>query len=396
MRDLSEAMSQNQSLPKKTSLYDEHIRLGARMIPFAGFEMPVWYSSQIDEHLAVRERVGIFDLSHMGEVFIRGKEALRYLQYITTNDVSRLSLGRCHYTTLLYDDGGIVDDLIVYRSGDEEFFAVVNASNIEKDFQWMRANAGPEGASRRLADSAADFEALDLVNLSDEYSLIAVQGPLSERVLLEAGFADVSDMKPFSLRTVEDDTGRVFLCATGYTGERGFELILENEGAVPLWRRLFPIVRELGGLPVGLGARDTLRLEMCYMLYGNDISEKVSPLEAGLAWVVKFDKGPFIGREPLLKQKEKGIPRRIIPFTAGTGRAPRHEMKVFREDGEEVGVVTSGSLSPSLKQNVGMAIVKVEPGGEVLPGSVYEVAVGDKRVKITTVKPPIYKGKAAS
>jgi aminomethyltransferase len=328
----------------KTPLYEKHVSLGGKMVEFAGYMMPVQYTGIIDEHLTVRENAGIFDLSHMGEFFLSGKGAPAALNHVVTNDVEKLKVGRALYTPVCTPEGGIVDDILVYRDADEEYMLVVNASNINKDYKWFQDHL-PKGV--KLDDRSLDT------------ALVAVQGPQSEAILGEATGADLSALKYYAfMQTVIDDIP-VRLSRTGYTGEDGFEVYVGNEYAPDIWDILFDLTAGIGGVPVGLGARDTLRLEMKYCLYGNDIDETTTPLEADIAWTVKLGKEDFIGREPLLKQHDEGLSRELVGFVMVDPGVPRHDYEIIDVDEQKIGRVTSGSYSPSLGENIGLGYLDV-------------------------------------
>lgn len=366
-------MSAAESTVKHTALFEHHVSLGARIGAFAGFEMPLWYSGIKDEHLAVRQKVGVFDLSHMGEIFVSGRQAFDLVQYLTCNDIRRIGDGQCQYTLLPTPDGGVVDDLIAYQLSPEEYLLVVNASNIEKDYAWI------------CEHNSFDCE---VANRSDELSLIAVQGPQTDELLKEIGVKNIKAQKPFTFRRVKLQGKRITVAGTGYTGERGFELILPNEDAPWLWEALLKAGEPLEAQPVGLGARDTLRLEMGYSLYGHELSDKISVLDANLGWTVRF--GPdFIGREYLLKQQQSGVKRTIAGLVAGenTG-APRHGAMVYAQGGEAVGTVTSGSFSPSLERGIGLALIMREHA-EV--GTRLDVDIRGKRAQAQVVELPFYR-----
>lgn len=333
-------MSHHEDL-RRTALYEEHVRLGGKMVPFAGFWMPVQFEGIAREHLRVRQAVGLFDVSHMGEVVFRGSRAREVVQRLATNDVASVAPGKAVYTPVCLPDGGIVDDMIFYKVSETEWFVCVNASNREKDVRWFREQA------------RGDCEVLDL---SDDYSQIAVQGPLAPELLGRVFGGDVPSMKPFTFVKTTYRGVEVLLATTGYTGERGGEVYVPHGVAVDLWRELLDRGQDLDVAPIGLGARDSLRLEMKYCLYGNDIDETTTPLEANLAWTVKFQKGDFIGREALLRQKEEGLKRLLVSFVVEGKGIPRHGYGI-RADGVEVGHVTSGTLSPSLGVPVGMGYV---------------------------------------
>ncbi|TCD47569.1 glycine cleavage system aminomethyltransferase GcvT [Chlorobium sp. N1] len=329
---------------KKTALYPWHEKAGARIIDFGGWLMPVQYSGIIAEHKAVRSGAGLFDVSHMGNFSVRGPRALEFLQYMTTNDLGRAVDGQAQYTVMLYPDGGIVDDLIIYRIDSETFFIIVNAGNCEKDYQWFREHVGA-------------FDGVELEDRSQELSLIALQGPKAFGVLRKALPAvDAETLGSFHFRKAEFRGAEIVVARTGYTGEVGVEIAVPNAMAVPLWEALLEAGKEEGILPIGLGARDTLRLEMGYSLYGHEIDRDTNPLEARLKWVVKLDKGEFIGRDACLKVDAD--PKRSVAGFALDGRAlPRQGCPVFSAGGEEIGRVCSGTLSPTLQEPVGTCSV---------------------------------------
>ena len=357
---------------KRTALYDKHTSLGARMGAFAGFEMPLWYEGIKAEHLAVRSKAGIFDLSHMGEFFIEGREAFDLVQHLTCNDIRRIGDGQCQYTLLPTPEGGVVDDLIAYQFNPEKYMLVVNASNIDKDFDWVTKH------------NKFDCMATDR---SDDYSLVAVQGPLTNDILTDFGIKGIKGQKLFTFRQLKVDGHRVIVAGTGYTGERGFELIVKNEDAAWLWDRLMGLQEKYGLAPVGLGARDTLRLEMAYSLYGHELSDSISVLEANLGWTVRF--GPdFIGKEYLQKQQEEGVKRIIAGLvTEGAKDVPRQEAAVLDASGNQIGEITSGSFSPSLERGIGLALVDPAVGN---PGTELQVMVRNKPAKATVVELPFY------
>ncbi|GIV34885.1 MAG: aminomethyltransferase [Chitinophagales bacterium] len=330
---------------KETALTPEHIRLGARMGEFAGYNMPIYYTGINDEHLAVRNAVGIFDVSHMGEFIVRGPHALELIQWVTSNDVSRLAPGKAQYSCLPNAGGGIVDDLLVYCLGEQEYMLVVNASNIQKDWDWITSH-NKQGA--------------EMTDISDTITLLAVQGPRAAVTLQK--LTDVKlDKVPYysfvrgALAGVKD----VIISATGYTGAGGFELYFDRQHALKVWEAVLEAGYPLGIRPAGLGARDTLRLEMGYCLYGNDIDETTSPLEAGLGWITKFTKD-FIGKEVLLKQKQAGLTKKLIGFEMQDKAIPRPGYAVFDPAGNRIGKVTSGTMSPVLKKPIGLGYVAVD------------------------------------
>lgn len=360
---------------KRTPLYDEHVRLGAKMVPFAGFEMPVQYREGVrNEHLQVREQAGLFDVSHMGEFLVRGDAAAEFVNYVVTNDVSRIEAGQAQYSVMCKEDGGIVDDLLVYRFHDR-FRLVVNAANIEKDWAWI------EGL-------AADFgsDDLELVNESDEIGLLALQGPHSEAIIDPLTNLDAGAIGYYRFEEGRVADAPCVLSRTGYTGEDGFEVYCGSDAAPGIWRAIL----EAGGdriEPVGLGARDTLRLEMGYPLYGNDIDEGTTPLEAGLGWTVKLDKGEFVGGEALRRQKEAGVAKKLCGFVM-TGRAfPRPGYRI-RVRGDSVGEVRSGTVGPSVGEGIGTGYL---PAEHAAPGTEIEVVVRGRGAEAEVVKMPFYK-----
>lgn len=357
----------------RTPLWEEHRSAGAKLVPFAGYDMPVQYRSGIiAEHNAVRKFAGMFDVSHMGEIEVRGPQALELVQLVTTNDASKLDYGQAQYSVMCREDGGAIDDCIVYRLKDS-YMIVVNASNRNKDRDWIYHHA-----------QKFDVEVTDR---SDEVALIAVQGPRAEKIL-----KGLTDTNLEAIRYYHFDEGEVagaaaIISRTGYTGEDGFELYISADDAVPLWRRLLEVGAQDGLTPAGLGARDSLRLEMGYALYGNDLDEKRTPLEAGLGWVTKLDKGDFLGAAALRELKEKGVRQKLVGFTLKEKGFPRHGYEV-RAHGQGTGEVTSGTVSPSLEHGVGLAYVATE-NSKV--GTAIEIVVRDKVVPAEITRPPFYK-----
>ena len=343
------------------------------MVPYAGYEMPVSYSGVNEEHETVRQQVGVFDVSHMGEFFVEGKEALDLLQKVTTNDVSKLVNGQAQYTCMPNETGGIVDDLIIYKFNDEKFMMVVNASNIEKDWNWINRHNS--------------FEA-KLSNLSDEYSLLAIQGPKAVEAMQSISPLDLSEIKFYHFEVGEFGGAQdVIISATGYTGSGGFEIYFKNKDAEQIWTSVFEAGEKFGIKPIGLAARDTLRLEMGMCLYGNDIDETTSPIEAKLGWITKFTKD-FINTEALQLEKEAGPLRKLVAFEVIEKGIPRQGYDLLNTEGEKIGHVTSGTMSPSLKKAIGMGYVKAEYakfGNEIY------VQIRKKQVKAVIVKPPFYK-----
>jgi len=356
---------------KRTSLYDLHRELGAKLIDFGGWEMPVQYSGILQEHRAVRERVGIFDVSHMGELEFSGAGALAALQWLTPNDVTRLSDGRCHYSAFLTDRGTYVDDLLVYRKAEDSWMLVVNAANIPKDFEWARSHVR---GNARVGDA------------SDRYALIAVQGPRAAALLSRVAAEDPSDLDYYAFREISILGEPTLVSRTGYTGEDGFEICLASERAEKVFRRLLEEGRDEGILPCGLGARDTLRLEAKMALYGNDIDDTVTPWEADLGWTVKMKKGDFLGRVALERQKAEGVPRKLVGFEMVDRGIARHGYPARTAYGE--GVVTSGTHSPTLGKPIGLALL---PAGAAGVGTEFEIDIRGRSAKARVVETPFYK-----
>lgn len=360
---------------KQTAFYNIHKQLGAKIVEFAGFEMPIQYSGIIDEHKTVRNHVGIFDVSHMGEFEIRGKDALSLVQRVITNDASKLNEGKVQYSAMCYNDGGIVDDLLVYRMKDH-FMLVVNGANVQKDFEWIKSNVG---------DLHVEF-----IDRSDEVSLLAVQGPKSLVTLQKLTGANLSAIPYYSFIRTNVVGIDMIVSRTGYTGELGFELYFDSSIAVSerVWNAIIEAGKEHSIRPVGLAARDTLRLEMGFCLYGNDIDKTTNPLEAGLGWITKFDKGDFIGRDALIKVKEKSIERKLIGFKIDDEKAfPRHGYAI-RKNGASIGYVTSGTVSPVLNKGIGMGYV---PVAFSQPGNSFSISIRNKDVTAQVVKIPFIK-----
>jgi aminomethyltransferase len=355
---------------KKTALCEVHQELGGKMVEFAGYLMPVQYKGIMDEHLCVRESVGLFDVSHMGEFIIKGDKAVDYLQRLTLNDVTKLEEYQAQYTGMCYDHGGIVDDFIVYRFPDH-YMIIVNASNIEKDFEWMEKHLTP---------------GVELSDISDDYALFAVQGRNAEATLQKLTDLDLSSVKAFRLQPAKLNGLQATFFRTGYTGEDGFEIGLDAEQSVQAWRAILEAGKEFGIEPIGLAARDTLRMEMKYCLYGNDIDETTNPIEAGLGWVTKIDKGDFLGREPIKQVKENGATRKLVGFEVKDRAVPRQGYKLIK-DGQEIGEVTSGTFSPSLEKGIGLGYLNV-PFNQV--GTGVAISIRGKEIPAEVVKTPFY------
>lgn len=360
---------------KRTPFFEIHQQSGAKLIDFGGFEMPVHYAGILKEHQSVRDAAGIFDVSHMGEIYVRGAHARALVQYATINDVTKLIPGKVQYSAFCYENGGIVDDLLVYMLSEVEYLLVVNASNKDKDLAW-------------LVGLNAQFGA-EIEDVSEDMCLLAVQGPASVALLQTLTSVNLSEITYYSFK-IGDFAGfnEVILSATGYTGEKGFEIYFDRRMTDPsmVWHQIMEAGASAGIQPAGLGARDTLRLEMGYALYGNDISSETSPLEAGLGWVTKLDKGDFCGREALLRQKEVGLERRLVGFVTEDRRAiPRSHYVLRDADGNAIGEVTSGGQSVGLGKGVGMGYVKM---GFHTTGQTIFVEIRNNLFPATVVKPP--------
>jgi aminomethyltransferase len=358
---------------KNTALSAKHIALGAKMVPFAGYNMPVQYEGVNAEHETVRNSVGVFDVSHMGEFLLTGPNALALIQKVTTNDASTLTIGRAQYSCLPNGKGGIVDDLIVYRMKEEQYLLVVNASNIEKDWNWI---------------SSHNNLGVEMKNLSDDYSLLAIQGPKSVEAMQALTSVNLSEINYYHFE-VGDFAGieHVIISATGYTGSGGFEIYCKNSEAEQVWNRVFEAGAAFGIKPIGLAARDTLRLEMGFCLYGNDIDDTTSPLEAGLGWITKFTK-EFVDSDFLKKQKEAGVTRKLVAFEMVDRGIPRHDYPIEDANGNVIGKVTSGTMSPTMKIAIGLGYVTTEHAA--IDSEIF-VSIRDKGVKAKVVKLPFYK-----
>lgn len=366
-------MSVETTTLKTIALNDKHVALGAKIVPFAGYAMPLQYAGLMIEHKAVRNAVGVFDVSHMGEFFVRGPQALALIQKVGSNDAAKLAIGDAQYSCFPNDQGGIVDDFLVYRMAEEEYMLVVNASNIEKDWNWIS----------QQNDMGAEMD-----NQSDNYSLFAVQGPLATQVLQRLTTIDLSAIKYYNFQVDTMATiPNVIISATGYTGAGGFELYVKNEHAAQLWDAVMEAGEAENIQPVGLGARDTLRLEMGFALYGNDINDTTSPLEAGLGWITKFNK-EFINSKALLAQKEAGITKKLIGFEMVERGIPRKDYTILDAGGNEIGVVTSGGQSPMLEKGIGLGYVAK---GNTKKGTELLIQIRKKQVKAVVVRPPFIK-----
>jgi aminomethyltransferase len=356
-----------------TALTDKHISLGAKMVPFAGYNMPVQYEGINAEHTTVRKAVGVFDVSHMGEFILKGEDALDLIQRVISNDASKLYDGKVQYAYLPNEDGGIVDDLLVYRIDERTYMLVVNASNIEKDWNWI---------------TKFNTKSVEMHNISDKTSLLAVQGPKAAEALQSLTEIDLASMEYYTFtKGVFAGVDNVVVSATGYTGAGGFEIYCDNEHAEEIWNAIFEAGAPFNIKPIGLGARDTLRLEMGFCLYGNDIDDTTSPIEAGLGWVTKFSKA-FTNSEALLAEKEAGVKRRLIGFEMIDRGIPRHDYEIVDEAGNVIGKVTSGTQSPSLQKAIGMGYVTKENAKE---GSEIYISIRNNKIKAKVVKFPFYK-----
>lgn len=358
---------------KNTALTDIHTKLGAKMVPFAGYNMPVQYAGINAEHETVRKGVGVFDVSHMGEFILKGDQALGLIQLVTSNDASKLYDGKVQYSCLPNKDGGIVDDLLVYRIDEKTYMLVVNASNIEKDWNWI---------------SSFNTYGVEMKNISDKTSLLAIQGPKATDVLQSLTDVDLASMEYYTFKKGKfAGVDNVLVSATGYTGAGGFEIYFENSNAEHIWNEVFKAGEPYGIKPIGLGARDTLRLEMGFCLYGNDIDDTTSPLEAGLGWITKFSKD-FTNSAALQQQKQDGVQRKLVGFEMIDRGIPRHGYEIVNAEGNPIGVVTSGTQSPSLQKAIGMGYVKTEFAKE---GTEVFILIRDNKVKASVVKPPFVK-----
>ena len=357
---------------KNVQLNDIHENLGAKILPFAGYNMPIQYEGVNVEHATVRESVGVFDVSHMGEFLLEGEYALEFIQQLTTNDASKLKIGDAQYSCMPNDKGGIVDDLLVYRVKEETYLLVVNASNIEKDWNWISIHNSMNVPMR---------------NLSDMYSLLAIQGPKAVEAMQSLTSVHLAEI-PYYTFKIGDFAGieHVIISATGYTGSGGFEIYCKNSEVEQIWNKVFEAGADFGIKPIGLAARDTLRLEMGFCLYGNDINDTTSPIEAGLGWITKFNK-KFTNSDALKIQKENGVSKKLVGFELIDKGVPRHDYEIVDENGNEIGIVTSGTMGPSVKKGIGMGYVSTEfskLGSEIF------IKVRNKQLKAMVVKMPFY------
>ena len=358
---------------KNTALSHIHESLGAKMVPFAGYNMPVQYEGVNAEHETVRSAVGVFDVSHMGEFFLKGENALALIQKVTSNDASKLVDGKAQYSCLPNNDGGIVDDLIVYKIADNDYMLVVNASNIDKDWNWI---------------SSHNDLGVNMTNASDDYSLLAIQGPKAAAAMQSLTNIDLANMAYYSFQIGEfAGIQNVIVSATGYTGSGGFEIYFKNEYAETIWNKVFEAGAAFGIKPIGLAARDTLRLEMGFCLYGNDINDTTSPIEAGLGWITKFDK-EFTNSANLKAQKEAGVSKKLVGFELTERGIPRHDYEIVDAAGNNIGIVTSGTMAPSLGKGIGIGYVKSEFAG--IDSEIF-IQIRNNKVAAKVVKMPFYK-----
>ncbi|QQE72922.1 glycine cleavage system aminomethyltransferase GcvT [Brevibacillus composti] len=359
---------------KRTPLFPVYEKYGAKTIDFGGWDLPVQFSGIGQEHEAVRTKAGLFDVSHMGEVEVKGEKAFLYLQQMTTNDLSKLEVGQAQYSVFCYPDGGTVDDLLIYKYADDHYLLVINAGNTDKDFAWMQEHL---------------IDGVQIENISPQTAQLAIQGPLAESILQKLTDTDLSAIGFFRFqRDVQIDGISCLVSRTGYTGEDGFEIYLDHDKAIQLWDRLLEVGQADGLVPCGLGARDTLRFEAKLPLYGQELSQDISPIEAGIGFAVKVDKDvPFIGQEALKAQKENGAPRKLVGIEMIDRGIPRSHYPVFIGD-EQIGEVTTGTQSPTLKKNVGLALIKAE---HAAVGTELDVEIRGKRLKAVIVPTPFYK-----
>jgi len=367
---------------KRTPLYDAHRAAGAKLVPFAGWEMPVQYAGVLEEHRAVRQAAGLFDVSHMGEIRVRGEGARAFLQHLTPNDVSRLPVGRAHYSGLLTEQGTYIDDLLCYHLGDGDYMLVVNAANAAVDWAWVERHAGDW--NQRFS---GEHGAVEVKDVSGDYALLALQGPRAVALLAGLTKSPVQELRYYGFNQCEVGQIPALVSRTGYTGEDGYELYVAPEHAAGMWEMLMTEGASQGLVPAGLGARDTLRLEAAMALYGHELDRTTTPWEAGVGWVVKLDKGDFLGRQALVAQKEKGVERKLVGFEV-EGRGIARQGHPVLADGGEVGVVTSGTWSPTFEKALGMAYVGV---AQAALGSALEIDVRGRRIPARVVEMPFYK-----
>jgi aminomethyltransferase len=365
-----------ESTPKRTALYEKHVELGGKIVDFAGWSLPVFYSGIIAEHEAVRNKAGLFDVSHMGEISVTGPEASLAIEDLTCNKISSLYPGKAVYNALINQSGGVVDDIIVYKIRDDNFLICINASNTEKDFSWMLKH------NKRNAT---------IVNESSKYGQLALQGPMAERILSKLfPKNNLKELKYFHFIDIEFSNDNIIVARTGYTGEDGFEIFVPWNKTTQLWDDLLERGKEFGLLPCGLGARDSLRLEACYPLYGHELKDDISAIESGLAWIVKLDKGSFMGRDVIEKHKKEGAPRSLIAFFVEEHGIAREGCKIFLDDNKEIGYVTSGTKTPTIQRALGMALVE---SSYARIGQKIFFDIRGKKVSGVIVEKPFYRRK---
>jgi len=362
-------------MSKRTIFYDKHISLGARMVEFGGWDMPVQYTSIIEEHKTVRNSAGLFDVSHMGQVFVSGNDALKFLQKIVPQDISKLTDSKAVYCQLPYKNGGLVDDLIIYKFKDNDYLIIVNAANIEKDYNWFIENKN-------------DLN-INIINKSNEYSMLALQGPNATKIIADLGIEETSQPEFFTIRETKILDIQVYLARTGYTGEDGFEVIVKNKDALIIFEKIMQYGEKYGIKPIGLGARDTLRLEAALMLYGNDLNENTTPIEAGLKWSVPANKSEdYNGKDVIMNQIQNGVEKKLIGFEMLDRAIPRHEYEIYF-NGHKTGEVTSGGFAPTLEKNIGMGYVSTSD--DIKVDSVIQIMVRNKLYNAKVVKRPFVK-----
>ena len=360
---------------KTTPLYEKHVELKGKIIDFGGWALPVEYSGILLEHEAVRTKAGLFDVSHMGEITVKGEDAEKYLQLVVTNDISVLANNQIAYTTMCYPDGGIVDDLLVYKNNNEDYLLVVNASNSDKDYEWLQNHV---------------FGNVEVKKVSLDYAQLALQGPLAQTILQKLVKEDLNDIEFYHFKNNVDIGGIVTLVSrTGYTGEDGFELYFASADGPKMWDLLLETGKDDGLIPAGLGARDTLRFEAALPLYGQEIDKDITPLEAGLGFCVKVAKDNFIGKDALVLQKSEGLKRKVVGFEMVDRGIPRSHYEVYA-DGKKIGYVTTGSFSPTLKKNIGLALIDIEYTKEETE---IEISIRNKNLKAKVIKKPFYNKK---
>lgn len=370
-------MTKGAFVGKQTVLYNIHKKLGAKMVEFGGWDMPVQYSGIIDEHNTVRNQVGLFDVSHMGQIFVSGNDSMSFLQRIVPQDISKLNIGSAIYCQLPYNNGGLVDDLIIYRIQEKEYLIIANASNIEKDYNWLNQNS--------------QAYVINIENKSNQYSMLALQGPNAYKILIDMGIDENNQPSFFTIKETPISKIPVYIARTGYTGEDGFEIITRNQDATTLWEQISQVGNKYGLKPIGLGARDTLRLEAALMLYGNELNENTTPVEAGLKWSIPTDKKEdYNGKSTIINQIENGVSKKLIGFEMIDKAIARHEYDIYYNN-QKVGNVTSGGFAPSLNKNIGLGYVDTK--FDIKLDSIVQIMVRNKLYNAKVVKRPFIKKK---